>query len=305
VPQPQVGSRCGVSCAARQADPESRLLRPLQIDGYPVKLSRVWRLPPPSLATSALLLAACVSGASSASTHGGSSVATAPLLDPGVRVFANTASDPTESGDFSGGDTFCTSKTELWHVSLAAGDKVRFAGHQVAPASNIVFEFFDPGLKDSTIGDSVDVAHGNLEDGATFTANASGSWLLAAGTHCDGADGPFYFTVTVWHKVLLFLANVGRVTHSGSISVRVRTPSGIAVTDPRLKLHLYALWRKTSFGRVQATPLSSASPRRGVARLPFHLPSAIASGSFIRFRINASGPIYLPASTTSGKLKVA
>src|SRR5581483_2125804 len=108
----------------------------------------------------------------------------------------------TFQGDYDvDNKTYCPQRTEFWHIDLAAGDRVRFSGQEIAPAKNMIFMFFPPG-GDPTQQYVSDVAHGTMNDGVVFVANASGPWLIAAGSHCNGhggptTDGPFTFVVTV------------------------------------------------------------------------------------------------------------
>ena len=256
------------------------------------------------LAAVAVATAVAASGALAA---GGTSIATAPIVQFGVQEFGNTASDalgadnnlPTPGNDFG-----CLysgwldgSGVEFWMLNLISGDQVLVKGNQVAPANNLTVEVLPRGTTDVTVTNQTQtLVNNDLQDANTFTAPSTGSYPLVIGGGCpDGstADGPFSFVVTVLHKALLFLQPEASVRLAGHLQAVVRTPDGHPITDKTLKLTVYGIWKNVSYAPATSHKLETTSPVGGIARFNFNLPRALVNKPIL-LRVTGSGASYQP-----------
>ena len=153
------------------------------------------------LFASALLAALVAAGPAVAG--GGKSIASAPVLRPGVEVSGDTSTDETGDGSIGSDESQgCWNDVEYWRLGLAAGDQVLIKGTAVSPAHHFGIGFFPAGTTDRNLGKAIAVVSSFPSRGTIrFTARSSGTHVLVIGPTCYNAtDGPYKFVVTVRHK---------------------------------------------------------------------------------------------------------
>jgi hypothetical protein len=252
-----------------------------------------------ALTVVALGFATALTFAAAAGAAGGTSIAAAPSIQPGVQQIANTALDSTSPGDEGIGQlSGCWHDLEWWRVSLTAGDDVVIKGGATDSGENLLVAVFPPGTTAANVGKAKAVRYGlPLSKALEFTAPSTGAYPVAAGPNCyNGTDGPFAFAVTVTHGVapqaVVALARTATVPSSGAITATVRS-SGTPVTDAGLVLRLYGTWKGTSH------LLGTASPKGGTARFAFHLPAGL-SGTPIQLRVTGQNVTSRPIAVKIG-----
>ncbi len=243
----------------------------------------------------ALGLTLALAVAASASAAGGTSIASAPLIQPGAQQAANTTTDPTSPGDDGIGQlSGCWHDLEWWRVSLTAGDDVVIKGGATDSGENLLVAVFPPGTTAANVARATAVKYGlPLSKALEFTAPSTGTYPVAAGPNCyNGADGPFAFAVSVTHGVaphaVVALVKTSTVRASGAIVATVQA-NGSPVTDATLVLKLYGTWKGA------AHLLGSATPKSGAAHFTFHIPAGM-SGTTIRLRVTGQGVTSRPVT---------
>ena len=134
-----------------------------------------------------------------AGVGGSDTIATAPLLTPGVTVSGNTAADADIGHDLKS-DQSCTSDEELWRLQLLRGDRVTLGGRTEPPASRFDVEAIPPGVSEPQLLGTAPIggiASGSLSESLSFTASASGIWLVVVGPDCSGSDGPYQLSTSL------------------------------------------------------------------------------------------------------------
>ena len=110
------------------------------------------RRPKQALIAVALGLGAALAFASAAGAAGGTSIAAAPSIQPGVQQTANTALDSTSPGDEGIGQlSGCWHDLEWWRVSLTAGDDVVIKGGATDSGENLLVAVFPPGTTSANV----------------------------------------------------------------------------------------------------------------------------------------------------------
>lgn len=148
----------------------------------------------------AFVLVAAIAYAGTALATGGTSIANAPVVQPGVAVSGNTDGEATANGaigsEVSAG---CWSDLQYWRVKLTAGEKVTIVGKAISPAHNFGFGIFPAGTTDRTLAHASDFnAAFPGRAPIRFAATKSGWYPIVIGPTCyDASDGPYTFTVTV------------------------------------------------------------------------------------------------------------
>jgi hypothetical protein len=154
-------------------------------------------------AVTLLALPAVLVAAGAATAAGGSSIAAAPVVRPGVEASGNTASDSTADGSIGAElSPGCWNDVEYWRLRLAAGDVVSIKGTAASPSWHFGIGIFPAGTTDRSLSKAVAFTstfpkHNPIR----YTAHAAGTYPLAIGPTCyNSSDGPYTFTVTVQHK---------------------------------------------------------------------------------------------------------
>jgi hypothetical protein len=157
-----------------------------------------------------------------AGTGGGNTIATAPLLSSGVTVSGNTAADAAIPHSLAAVSA-CTKDEELWTLNLTAGDKVLLKGQTEAPASDFQLEAIPPGVSEPTLLGVAPIAlaqSASLENGLSFAASKSGTWLIVVGPACgyEGHDGPYQLTTSVIAVRPALSSNTSKVVVSRGVA---------------------------------------------------------------------------------------
>ena len=150
---------------------------------------------------SALLAALLAAGPAAAA--GGKSIASAPVLRPGVVASGDTSTDETGNGSIGSEESQgCWNDVEYWRLALAAGDQVLIKGAARSPAHHFGIGFFPAGTTDRNLGNAVAAVSSFPRRGPIrFTARSSGIHVLVIGPTCyNASDGPYRFVVAVRHK---------------------------------------------------------------------------------------------------------
>jgi len=154
-----------------------------------------------AVAASAMISALVAVGTAAAA--GGTSIATAPLVRPGVQLSGDTSQDATANGTIGSEEsTGCWNAVEYWRLPLTAGDQVLIEGTAVSPAHHFGIGLFPAGTTDRNIGKAIAVTSAFPRRAPIhFAARSSGTYALVIGPTCYNAtDGPYTFVVTVRHK---------------------------------------------------------------------------------------------------------
>ena len=154
-----------------------------------------------AVAAWAMISALVVVGAAAAG--GGTSIASAPLVRPGVQLSGDTSTDATANGSIGSEEsTGCWNDVEYWRLPLIAGDQVLIKGTAASPAHHFGIGLFPAGTTDRNIGKAIAVASAFPRRAPIhFAARSTGTYALVIGPTCYNAtDGPYTFVVTVRHK---------------------------------------------------------------------------------------------------------
>jgi hypothetical protein len=150
----------------------------------------------------AMLLTALV-GAGPAAAAGGNSIASAPLIRPGVAASGDTSKDETGNGSIGSEESQgCWNDVEYWRLALTSGDQVLITGKALSPSHHFGIGMFPAGTTDRNLAKAAAVVSAFPRRGPIrFIARASGTHVLEIGPTCYNAtDGPYTFVVKVRHK---------------------------------------------------------------------------------------------------------
>ena len=144
-----------------------------------------------------------LAAAGSAAGSGGASIASAPLVRPGVQHTQDTSADATGEGGIGSEESLgCWKAIEYWRLPLRAADQAVIRGKTAGSAYEFEIGVFPPGTTDRSISRATSIMT-KVVTGRPIRLKAasSGTYVLAIGPSCyHGEDGPFSFTVTVSHK---------------------------------------------------------------------------------------------------------
>ena len=238
---------------------------------------------------------------------GGTTIAGAPTISPGQRVFGNTGSEPVVDqahlcGLYSG---------QWWLVDLRAGDRVEVTWENPAPAEQFSICVFGAGGTDARPGRLITRStrvHPPHSGGATFLAAATGVHPLFIGhigfiNPRSGDPGPYSILTRVLHRALVYVPRLSRVTLRGKLVADVRTPEGEPVTASGLQFRLLGIWKDKPHLQPSKHVLSTASPSNGVAVLPYTLPRKLA-GRVIDLRVVGGGAEWQNVASPTRKVRV-
>jgi hypothetical protein len=267
------------------------------------------------VAALAVVTALLLSG--SALAAGGTSIAGAPVIRPGVSQTANTNTDATLDGASRGPQAVgCWVDFEYWLLPLSAGQRVEIQGAPIPPMTDLELGIFPPGTTDANIAAAQPTLTGFPTGGhsLSFTAAASGNYVVVGGPNCYNSDGgPFSFEVAVSHAtatvtaaqaVTVALPSLAHIPVSGAITVTVRTVQGAAVSDPNLQLKLFGSW-KSGAAAPAAHLLGVASATHGTARFSYHLDAALAGKTIVLHVAAATAAGFKAAASATLTAKVS
>lgn len=176
-------------------------------------------------------------------------------------------------------------------------------GTETAPASGLCFGIFPPGTTPSNIASANPVVETQLSQGATFTLSTTGFYIVAIGRGSNGSDGPFTFTVSNYHKALIFLPKTKQMARAGKLVVFVHTPWGSPITKNGFVLKLYGIWRNTPSVPASSHLLVAKEPVNGAVVFAYRLPKRL-QGKLIRIRVTGYGKRYQPAHSAVRLVRV-
>jgi hypothetical protein len=172
---------------------------------------------------------------------GGATIAGAPLLTPGVTVSGNTAADAVINNDLHS-DRACTRDEELWQLRLLRGDKVALGGHTEPPASGFNVEAMPPGVTEPQLLGVAPIAgieSRSLTESLSFTATASGTWLVVVGPACGYGDGPYQLStslVPILPRISGVHLGTGRLVSGHKIPLRLTLSEAATVSATLLRI---------------------------------------------------------------------
>jgi hypothetical protein len=248
------------------------------------------------IAVQGLMAAALLYGvhAAPAIADGGTDIASAPAIAPGVMEFGNTNDALLPYG--------CDEQiADFWTIDLIAGDKVTFNwGSESDFVQDI--DIFPPGTNDYNIESQhdngkyvTDTVGENGKEQTVFTASQTGNYPLDFNAGCGSDDpGPYYFTAYVDHGLVLSLQQKPARHHSTTFRLALHTPNGAAVSASTLT----ATYADKVRGRW-TTLTSTRAPYGTTVKWP--KPDA---GKTESVRVTVSGSGYQTASSTV-KVKVS
>src|SRR6059058_6531604 len=109
-----------------------------------------------AVATSAISALVAVGAAAGS---GGTSIASAPVIRPGVQLSGDTSTDATANGSIGSEEsTGCWNDVEYRRLPLTAGDQVLIKGTAASPAHHFGIGLFPAGTIDRNIGKAIAVA---------------------------------------------------------------------------------------------------------------------------------------------------
>jgi hypothetical protein len=252
------------------------------------------------------VLAAIGAGAARATVGGGDTIATAPVVAPGVLENGSTATF-TDS---------CQNGHEFWMLQLEQGDLVKITWG--SPAAVDTLALWAPGTTDANndgclyasgwshwtgspvLEDSNGVAGNHV---AQTVATATGSYPLLFLNTTGANAGAYSFTAVVLHAASVSLPHRSTIRGSGTLKASVSAPDGSAITDDTLTLTLTGYWSSRAGAPASAHKLASATPTNGKVTFSYSLP-ATEWGKTIRLDISGGGASSSYQTVMSAKLAV-
>jgi hypothetical protein len=229
--------------------------------------------------------------------EGGTSIASAPVVQYGQQAFGNLSQGPEDESSHC-----ITVYRSWWTMPVMAGDLITVDWEAQDRTDRL--ELFPSGTTDFTFPQTNSATTSSLNDNAkaelTYTAPRTSSLPLEFhrdGYPCNMAPGPYSFTAYVVHSVRLFIAHRGRLSLSGTMTVGVHTPVGEPITDPNLQIALEIKSRGHWYTVGNATAVN------GIATVPFRL-SARLRRQHISVRAIAYGSAYRSASSAAIRVRV-
>jgi hypothetical protein len=227
----------------------------------------------------------------------GKSIAEATPVVYGQQQFGNTSNGGEGTpGCFATSDHH--SYRSWWALNATAGDEVKvdWQTHQTEMNMNI----FAVGSTDFTFLNENPVASStvaaNFSEEATYTAVRTGVLPLEfhSDTGCGNEPGPYNFTASVLHAVVLSVPTLTTLPQTGSIFVGVHNPDGVPISDPSLIVSFNVeVSGGASYAAVGAAPVAN-----GAATIIYSLPAGYA-GHSVTIQAASSGPAYLPGASAT------
>jgi hypothetical protein len=232
-------------------------------------------------------------GSPAALAAGGSSIASASPVVPGVQNFGDTNTG-----------VFRDCPADYWNLSLRAGDRATVDWMTLTESSGSRYAEYADSLRVYPRG-TTDFSINNVDSAYQFStgSNHHAQSVVSAGStgiyplifysyHLCSTGGPFNFTVTIKHSAVLFLNKV-KTFAGGRIQAKVgvHTPEGEPITDSALRVRLIGSWPGH-----KARTLGTGSPSDGSVTLSISLPKS-AWGKKVTVRAKASGGDYLNAQS--------
>jgi hypothetical protein len=238
-------------------------------------------------------LIAIGAGVARATTGGGGTIATAPVVISGVPGNGST-STYTDS---------CGNGFEFWRLQLEKGDLVQISWGDTQAVDKLALWpagtgdsaygsacVYEPGLSEWNV--SPVLSDSNSTPGTplvshTFVSQDGTYPLLFVDT--TGANaGPYSFTATVLHAASVSLPHVSTIPGAGWVKASAVAPDGSLISDSTLKLTLSGYWSDSAGARPRGHRLATATPTSGSATFNYSLPARVW-GKKIRLQITGGG----------------
>jgi hypothetical protein len=239
-------------------------------------------------ATMAIGTASLFAGSAVALADGGQSIATATPVVYGQLEYGNTANGGVTTDGADGYESY-------WALNVTNGDDVTINWQAPLDISQNgpLLSAFEVGTNDANLEDASPVESDSLgangQDVMTFTADETGVMPLDFESNecCDeSAPGPYQFTATVTHAVVLTLPTLSTLAAKGTIDVGVANPDGVALSDPSLSVEL-----QVHAGSQAWSTIGTASASGGSARIAYTVPASLA-GKTLQLQALAQGADY-------------
>jgi len=240
----------------------------------------------------ALFVAGSLAVAPAAGAAGASSIAAAPFLRARASYFANFSSDHLHGGN-----------TEFWKVRLVAGEFFSLSGTRSAAERYFTASVFPIGTDDANLRRRSPVDQGRLSAVIGLSVSRSGIYPIAVTCDKPKQCGAVSFSVSIANQVDLYIPHSARLELTGRFTVAVRTPEGGSITNRRLVVNLYGLWRDTSASLTHHV-LGTSEAIGGEATFTYRLPTALA-GEVISLQATAAGAGYRATSSGLCQARVA
>jgi hypothetical protein len=236
---------------------------------------------------------------STALADGGQTIATAAPATIGQEEFGNTANGGIGVSDCSGGNAY----RSWWEVNVTAGDVVTV--NWGTQSTSMYMTILPEGTTDYTLFNVNPIAtenvNSNYANTASYTVPQDGSFPFEfkSDTGCFNPTAPYDFTVTVQHGVVLALPSLSTLPLTGSATVKVDNPDGVAINDSALTVSLeIEAGDQDSF-----TSIGSATVSNGAAVVNYTIPAAL-QGQTATIEAASAGTNYVPATTATQQVKV-
>jgi hypothetical protein len=188
--------------------------------------------------------------------EGGKTIAGAPLVAFGQQEFGNTANGGEEEAPCVLGKKAYES---WWSISVIAGDEVTIDWESPRADWNEL-KLYEVGATDYTFTQIRPAVSGHVNENGkaqvVFNAHRSGAVPLAFAAYpgCESEVGPYNFTATVLHAVVLFMPRRTHLPPSGTVSVTVHNPEGGPINNPavqvEVQLRIHGSWHRIGTGSV-------------------------------------------------------
>lgn len=251
----------------------------------------------PSLRGRLLRCAGVAVAAGAVSLSAGSAIA----LADGAQTIA--AATPVALGQLELGTTVTGSLTtdgldgyeSYWALPVTNGDDVTI--NWQAPldvnANGPLLSAYEVGTNDATLADAAaiesDTLGANGLDAVNFTADATGVMPLQfESNECcsESIPGPYQFTASVTHAVVLNMPSVSSLSAKGTMSVGAVNPDGLALSDPTLAVSLQVQSGSQPWSTIGTAPVSA-----GTAKIAYTVPGSLA-GKTVKLQALAQGAAY-------------
>jgi hypothetical protein len=260
-----------------------------------INASLLGRLTRCAVATIAVGAVSLFAGSAVALADGGQTIATATPVVYGQLETGNTANGGVTTDGADGYESY-------WALNVTNGDDVTI--NWTAPldqnGNGPVLSVYEVATNDASIEDANPFWSDNLgangQDAMTFTADETGMMPL----QCEeSAPGPYQFSATVTHAVVLTVPNVSTLADKGTIDVGVANPDGTGLSDPSLVVDLQV----QASGQAWST-IGSASASGGSAKIAYTVPASL-DGKTVQLQALAQGAAYQTQTSTSQSVAVA
>jgi hypothetical protein len=227
--------------------------------------------------------------AATAHAEGGATIASAPTVVYGQQEFGTLATPNPHCAYVS-----------WWQLPVVTGDAIQIDWE--VHNEGIHMHVFATGTNDFNFEarESLKfVPNSNLKTESTFTATQTGEmpmWFAIQEYNCPSVNvpGPYSFTATVTHALVVGLPPVATLARKGTLTVGVHNPEGGPISSPAVEIELQikgrGSWQRIGTG-------TAASPN-----IAFKIPARYRHTRHLTLRALAHGTGYSPAS--SAHLKV-